>query len=260
MWYYINGCDFMIITSLDNKKIKKYLKLKQKKYRDHLKLFLIEGEHLVKEAIKSNYLVDLLVLEDSNLDFNFSYTIVSNNIMKKLSNMDSIPKAIGICKFLNQSEVFGDKILVLDDVQDPGNLGTIIRTLDSAGYKDLILSQGSAEPYNPKVVRSTMGAIFRLNLHRNINLKDELENLKNKGYKIVITSLDTESYYYDLNFSEKIVVVIGNESKGVSKEIQDIADIKIKIPMLGKTESLNAAVATSIIAYEGVRQKFATIK
>ena len=123
-----------------------------------------------------------------------------------------------------------------------------------------MLSRGTAEPYNSKVVRSTMGAIFRLNLHRYINLKEELEKLKAKGYKIIITSLETEKYYYDLDFTEKIVIVIGNESKGVSKEVQDLADIKIKIPMIGKTESLNAAVAASIIAYEGVRQKFATNK
>ena len=132
--------------------------------------------------------------------------------------------------------------------------------MDAAGYKDLILSRETADAYNPKVVRSTMGAIFRLNLHRNIDLNSEFSNLVSKGYKIVVTSLDTQNFYYDLNFNDKLVIVIGNEAKGVKKESQDLANIKVKIPMIGQTESLNAAVATSIIAYEGVRQKFATLK
>ena len=139
-------------------------------------------------------------------------------------------------------------------MQDPGNLGTILRTVDSANLNQIILSKNCADPYNPKVVRSTMGAIFRVNIIQVENLKEELENLKNNDFDIMVTSLDTQKSIYDVNYNKK-VIVIGNEANGVSKEVQDIADEKVKIPMLGKTESLNASVATGIIIYEYVRRR-----
>ena len=145
--------------------------------------------------------------------------------------------------------------MALDDVQDPGNLGTIIRTLDAAGIDSLILSKGCADVYNPKVVRSTMGAIFRVDTKYVDDLKSELLSLKEKGYNVITTSLKTNKYIYDIDFSKKTVIVIGNESNGVSKEIFDISDEMVKIPMLGKTESLNASVAAGVIIYECVRQK-----
>ena len=147
-----------------------------------------------------------------------------------------------------------DIIIALDDIQDPGNLGTILRTVDSANLKQIILSKNSADPYNPKVVRSTMGAIFRVNIIETENLKQELQKLQENGFKVMVTSLDTQNSVYDVNYNKK-VIVIGNEANGVSKEIQDIADEKVKIPMLGKTESLNASVAAGIMIYEYVRRK-----
>ena len=150
----------------------------------------------------------------------------------------------------------GKIVFTLDNLSGPGNLGTRIRTLDSPGINSLILSKGSADLYNPKVVRSTMGAIFRIDAEYAENLQSKLLNLKEQGYKIIVTSLQADKYIYDLPFKEKCVVVIGNESKGVSEKIMELADIKTKIPMLGRTESLNAAVAASIMAYEAVRQNF----
>lgn len=135
-----------------------------------------------------------------------------------------------------------------------GNLGTIIRTLDSANIAQIILSKDTADVYNPKVVRSTMGAIFRVNIVECNDIVKEIKELKKHKYKIVVTSLETDKSIYDIDFSKK-VLVIGNEANGVRKEIIDIADEKAKIPMLGKTESLNASVATGIIIYEYVRQK-----
>lgn len=268
-----------MITSKENQLIKYIKSLSQKKYREQNHEYIVEGAKMSKEAIESDevkvskvVICEELLTNNKELYSNFKKILDEKNMLDSIEYVSKVvfeyisdtmsPQGIMIIIKEKQqvSEDYSNVVFALDDLQDPGNLGTIIRTLDSAGYKDLILSQGSAEVYNPKVVRSTMGAIFRLKLHTNINLKDELEKLKSNGYKIVITSLETEKYYYDLKFTEKMVIVIGNESKGVSKEIQDIADIKIKIPMLGKTESLNAAVAASIIAYEGVRQKFATIK
>lgn len=147
-----------------------------------------------------------------------------------------------------------DIIIVLDGVQDPGNLGTILRTIDSTGLSQIVLSKTSVDAYNPKVVRSTMGAIFRVNIIEAENLVETLKNMKKHKYKIVATSPSGTENIYEMDYNKK-AIVIGNESKGVSKEILDVADSKTKIPMLGKTESLNAGIATGVILYEYVRRK-----
>lgn len=135
-----------------------------------------------------------------------------------------------------------------------GNLGTILRTADSANLKQVILSKNCADSYNPKVVRSTMGAIFRINIIEAENLKDTLKEVQKNNFKVMVTALDTEKSVYDVDYNKK-VIVIGNEANGVSKEIQELADEKVIIPMLGKTESLNASVAAGIMIYEYVRRK-----
>ena len=147
-----------------------------------------------------------------------------------------------------------DIIIVLDGIQDPGNLGTILRTIDSANLKQVILSSEVADPYNPKVVRSTMGAIFRVNIIECENLANTLKEFQKNNYRVMVTDLGAKQSIYDLNLKGN-VVVIGNEANGVSKEILDLADEKAIIPMLGKTESLNASIATGVILYEYVRQK-----
>ncbi len=136
----------------------------------------------------------------------------------------------------------------------PGNLGTILRTVDSIGLTQILVSKGTADCFNPKVVRSTMGAIFRVKIIECEDLKQTLKEIKRHKFKIVASSLQTENTIYDITYHKK-VILIGNEANGVKKEIQELADEKIKIPMLGKTESLNASVATGIILYEYVRQK-----
>ena len=155
---------------------------------------------------------------------------------------------------LNKINTGADYILAVDGVQDPGNLGTIIRTADSANLKQILVSKDTVDAYSPKVIRSTMGSIYRVKIAECENLADVLNELKKHKFQIVSTSLDTENSIYDIDYRKK-VVVIGNEGNGVSKEIQDLSDYKVKIPMLGKTESLNAAVATGVILYEYVRRK-----
>lgn len=147
-----------------------------------------------------------------------------------------------------------DYILALDGIQDPGNLGTIIRTADSANLKQIIVSKNTVDAYSPKVIRSTMGAIYRVNIIEVENLEVTLKDLQKDGFKVVVTSLDTKNSIYDISYN-KSIVVIGNEANGVSKEVQELANERVKIPMLGKTESLNAAVATGIMIYEYVRRK-----
>ena len=144
--------------------------------------------------------------------------------------------------------------LVLDDIQDPGNMGTILRTADSLNFKQIIVSKDCADIYNPKVVRSTMGAIFRINIIESDDLVKTIKEMKKHKIKILSTSLQTDKTMYNVSY-DKTAIVIGNEANGVEKEIIDLTDEKIKIPMPGKTESLNASVATAVILYEAMRNQ-----
>lgn len=182
---------------------------------------------------------------------------VTENIFKTMSDVNTPQGILAVIDrntTENEIDYSQDMIVALDDIQDPGNLGTILRTVDSIGLSQILVSKGTADSYNPKVVRSTMGAIFRIKIIECDDLVKTLKEIRKNKYKIVVTSLQTENSVYDISYNKKIIV-IGNEANGVSKEIQDMADEKIKIPMLGKTESLNASVATGIVLYEYVRQK-----
>ena len=238
----------MIITSLENNKIKSYLKLKQKKNRDEEKLFLVEGEHLVEEAMKRDLLFDLLIIEGFDCKIEFPYTIVSTAVMKKLSDMESIPKVIGIVKMKQENHSFGNRVLVLDDVQDPGNLGTIIRSSVAFSVTDIILGLGCVDLYNDKVIRSSQGMIFNINVVR-CDIKESLLDFKRNGYLILGTNVEDGEDVSTIVVS-KYALVLGNEGKGVKKEIQEICDKNIYIEMNDACESLNVGVAASIILYE----------
>lgn len=248
-----------MITSKDNEIIKHVKSLNQKKYRDEYGEYFIEGLKILSEAIDEGapikYLIicdELLQKEIDTKDFKVEY--VDKKVFESITDTVSPQGILAVLEKKSKKIKNAELIFALDDVQDPGNVGTIIRTLDCSGIKNLIVSQASSDVYNPKVVRSTMGAIFRINIENTDNMIETLIAKQKEGYKVIVTTLDTDKYYMDLKFESKSIIVIGNESKGVKKEIQDIADIKTKIPMLGKTESLNASVAASIIAYEFVRK------
>ena len=185
-----------------------------------------------------------------------NYIVVPNNIFKLISDVE---KPQGVLAVVEKNmynitiDYKQDIILILDNIQDPGNLGTIIRTADSVGLKQILVSKGTADAYNPKVIRSTMGAIFRVNIIEIENLKNSIEEIKENNFKIITTSLQTEKSIYDIKLN-KTAIIIGNEANGVSKEIKKLADINAIIPMKGKTESLNASVATGVILYEYLRQ------
>ena len=261
-----------VISSKDNEIVKNIRKLKEKKYRDLENAYIIEGIKLVKEAIAENAKIRQIVMcEDFNdtveLDKDTLYEIARHNLVAVTKNVfnaiTDVKTPQGIIAVIekngaseNEADYSQDIIIALDDIQDPGNLGTILRTVDSANLKQIILSKNSADPYNPKVVRSTMGAIFRVNIIEAENLAEILKEIKKHNFDVVVTSLETEESIYNLEYKNKIIV-IGNEANGVSKEIQEIADKKVKIPMLGRTESLNASVAAGIMIYEYVRRKVA---
>lgn len=258
-----------IITSKDNEIIKNIRKLKEKKYRDANNEYLIEGIKLIKEAVEEKAKIKLIVvceesIEDGDIDQKLLYEIakydciyVNKKVFSILTDVQNPQGILAVIEKKNNEENINykeDIIVVLDGIQDPGNLGTILRTIDSVGLSQVIVSKETADSYNPKVVRSTMGAIFRVNVIESEDLLQTLKNLKKHKYKIMATSLETNNSIYDVEYNKK-VIVIGNEANGVSKNVLEYADEKIKIPMLGKTESLNASVATSIILYEFVRRK-----
>ena len=258
-----------IITSKDNDFVKHIKKLKEKKYRDINKEYMIEGIKLIKEAIEEKAEIkQIIICEDCDkadiIPKELMYEIakyecvyVNKKIFNTLTdvvNPQGILAIIGRSNNKNQIDYMQDIIVALDDIQDPGNLGTILRTVDSVGLTQILVSKGTADVFNPKVVRSTMGAIFRVKIIECEYLIQTLKEVKKHKFEVVVTSLQTTKSFYEVNYNKKIIV-IGNEANGVEKQIQDIAENKVIIPMLGKTESLNASVATGIMLYEYVRQK-----
>lgn len=249
----------MIITSKDNEIIKNIKKLKEKKYR--LDSYIVEGIKMVKEAISENQEIALIAIrEDFKIDFdtkNIKTVTISNKIFNDISDVKTPQGILAVIKKNqnNQIETNQEYILALDSLQDPGNMGTIIRTADSANINQIIINKTTVDPYSPKVIRSTMGAIYRTNIIEVEDLKATLKEMKLKGFQIITTDLKATQSIYDINYNNKTVVVIGNEANGVSQEILQTADKKVIIPMLGKTESLNASIAASIMIYEYVRQK-----
>ena len=234
-----------MIDSLDNKKIKEIASLKIKKYRDQYGLFLVEGKHLVDEAKKSGLLEEVILLDDE-YDFD-KKLIVSEKVMKKLSFQDSIPSIMGVCK-IKDSKLIGSKYLLLDGIQDPGNLGTIIRSSLAFGVDTIVLSKDSVDLYNDKVIRSTQGMIFHINIIR-CDLEDVINKIKG-DIKIIGTSLGDSTPLRSIDKLERYALIVGNEGNGVKKEILDLCDDIVRIEMNKDVESLNVGVATSIILYE----------
>lgn len=238
----------MLITSINNQTIKELDKLKQKKYRDLEQKFLIEGEHLVEEAEKSGVLEKIILLENSEYHSNLEKIYVSKNVMKKLSSLDTPPNIIGVCKMLSRKEL-GKKVLLLDDIQDPGNLGTIIRSSVAFNVDSIVMSLNTVDLYNPKVIRSTQGMIFKINLIKD-DLGQVIEKLKSKNIPIYTTNVNGGENIKNINTTDSYGLIMGNEGNGVKDEISTLADRKIYIPMNSKVESLNVSVATSILLYE----------
>ncbi len=259
----------MVITSKDNDFIKHIRKLKEKKYRDEFGEFIIEGAKMIEEAIQEKAKIkQIIICDDCKTESSFTkeqlYDIakyeclyVSEKIFSYITDVVAPQGIMAIVekpmKNENKIDYKADHFLILDNIQDPGNMGTILRTVDSLNRKQIIVSTGSADCYNAKVVRSTMGAIFRVNVIER-DLEKVIKEMGKRDIKVYATDLKTDKTIYDVNYA-KSALIIGNEANGVSKNLLDLADEKIKIPMPGKTESLNAAVATGIILYEIERKK-----
>ena len=241
----------MIITSLENNKIKELVKLQKKKNRDKTNTFIIEGLHLVNEAIKENIVIELYALEGENIEYNFPVTYVSAEVMKKITSLDSIPTIIALCRKNNSKEIIGDKILLLDEIQDPGNLGTIIRSAVAFNISTIILTNNSVDLYNPKVLRSTQGMFTHINII-NMNAYSAIQQLKNNNFIIYGTNVKNGIDVRQLpnKYKNKFCLIMGNEGNGVKSNIQELCDKNLYIKMNSNVESLNVGVACSILLYE----------
>lgn len=235
-----------MIESINNEKIKKYSKLLNKKYRDEMNMYLVSTDHLVKEALKKNMVIDIFLLNNKeNIYGNVTY--VTESVMRKLTDLKTIPSVVAVVK-KEESKSINGNVILLDGIQDPGNLGTIIRSAVAFNIDTIILGNNTVDLYNEKTLRASEGMIYNMNFIKE-NLIDIIPILKQNGYKVIGTSVTNGKNVKDIK-SPKIAFVVGNEGNGISNEVFELCDEFVYIKMNNKCESLNVAIASSIIMYE----------
>ncbi len=236
-----------MIESVNNDRVKYWCKLNDKKHQDIEGKFLVEGEHLVLEAQKKGLLLETIALNEYTSVFPNS-TTVSENVMKKITTLTTIPKIIGVVKKIKGVSPFG-RVLILDGIQNPGNMGTILRSAVAFNIDTVILLPGCVSIYNSKVIRASEGMIFNLNIIEMMP-SDAFETLKRDNYKLLATSVESGNDIRNVKLEKNSAIIIGNEGSGISDEVKKCADEFIHIKMNDMCESLNVGVATSIILYE----------
>ncbi|ROR31512.1 TrmH family RNA methyltransferase [Mobilisporobacter senegalensis] len=259
-----------MISSSSNGQIKNLMQLQKKaKARNEQDVFVIEGikmyeevpkDKVVKVYISESLYNDILLKYSEEYFNNVSYEVVKDTVFKEVSDTITPQGIMAIIKkqhydlkdILNQEAA---NLVILEDLRDPGNLGTIIRTSEGAGVTGIILSKSCVDLYNPKVIRSTMGSIYRMPYIYVEDLKDTLEKAKKCGVALYAAHLAGRKDYDKEDYTKKCGILIGNEANGLSEEIAELADRYIKIPMEGRVESLNAAIAAAILMYEIYRQR-----
>lgn len=252
----------VVIESKNNSLFKDLKKLKEKKYRMQTASYLIEGLRFVDEAFKSDVEIKYLIFTDEFKEKHSEFLegkekinqiILSNNLLKELSFTGTPQGVMAVVSMKNRDLSDGDIVILVDKVQDPGNMGTIIRTAHAVGAAGIITTKGTVDIYNDKTLRSTMGSIFYIPIIEDSNLEKTLK-LKEDGFRLVVSSLQGKNNFFEEDLKGKVIIAVGNEGNGISEEVYDISDVKVKIPMPGNAESLNVAVATSVMLYEKIRQ------
>lgn len=238
----------MLINSLNNERVKNWSKLNNKKYRDFEGLFLVEGDHLVKEAIKNNVVKEIIVLEEVVFDTSLPKFVVSVPVMKKITNQISISNICAVCYKKEERDAKGN-ILLLDEIQDPGNLGTIIRSAVAFNFDTVVLGDNCVDLYNDKTIRASEGMIFNINVVKR-ELIGYIKELKKNNYVVLGTNVTSGINVKEIEFEDNVALVLGNEGNGVKQEIQNLCDDNIYIKMNNDCESLNVGVAASILMYE----------
>ncbi|WP_094547452.1 TrmH family RNA methyltransferase [Petroclostridium xylanilyticum] len=265
---------YIEITSTANKIFKHIKSLGSKSYREKYNEFVIEGARLIKDALQSSAPVNTIVINDSFLGQRDNSEILelisksdikiyklNDRMFKDISHTETPQGILGVVstKLYSIREIINKTNLSFyifcDGVQDPGNMGTIIRTADAAGADAVILSKGCVDVYNPKTVRATMGSLFHLPI---IKIEDTVEALlyfKQMGLCVISGYLSNSVYHFDVDMKKGVVIVVGNEANGISDEVIKLSDYLVKIPIIGQAESLNAGIASGILMYEVVRQR-----
>lgn len=237
-----------IITSIKNEKVIEWTKLKQKKYRDLTNTFLVEGDHLVMEALKTNMVKEVIVDENKLFPVSVPTHYVTSEVLKKISDQPSTPDVIAVVNKIPELDL-NNRILLVDSLQDPGNLGTIIRSAVAFNIDTIVLGDNTVDQYNEKVIRASEGMLFHINIiHKDLN--EFIPLLKTNGYQVLGTNVTHGTRLSEVRLHTKFAFIIGNEGNGVSEELLNLCDDYIYIPMNEACESLNAGVAAGIILYE----------
>ena len=254
-----------MITSTANAQVKNVITLlKKSAERKKRGLFVIEGirmfTELPKDRIEKTYVSESFFNENKKLLEGYEYEIVADNVFAQMSDTKTPQGIMALVKMLqyDMSDIVrGDMpvVVMLENIQDPGNLGTIMRTAEGAGATGIIMSKDTVDIYNPKTIRSTMGALFRMPFIYVEDILEAADVLKKQNIALLAAHLDGENNYYSENLKRPMALMIGNEGNGLTKALTDKADVLVKIPMEGQLESLNAAVSTAIILYEAYRQR-----
>lgn len=239
----------MLITSINNKHIKEISKLKEKKYRDASDCFLVETKHLVLEAYKAGLIKELILEQDEVFPLDIKPLYVTKEILKKISSLDSPSNVMALVYKRKKEDDLGEKLLILDRIQDPGNFGAIIRSAVAFNIDTIICSNDTVDLYNPKVIRASQGMMFHIPIIF-ADTKKIIKDLKQKDYKIIGTKVTNGHDVRTSSIYSHFALVIGNEGQGISKEIDELCDEYLYIKMNENCESLNASVAASILLYE----------
>ncbi len=239
----------MLITSTKNPHIKELAHLKDKKYRDEQDTFLIETKHLVLEAYKAGLIKELILEANEIFPLDVPTLYVSKEVLKKISTLETPSNVMAVVYKKKNIKDIGEKVLILDKIQDPGNLGTIIRSAVAFNIDTIICSNDTVDIYNPKVVRASQGMIFHIPILVK-NIEKTILELKNKDYKIIGTKVTNGHDVRTASIYSHFALIIGNEGQGISKNIEDLCDENLYIKMNENCESLNASVAASILLYE----------
>jgi RNA methyltransferase, TrmH family len=259
------------VSSNQNPIIKEVKALKVRKHREEKQLFFIEGLRFVEDALKERTDIQYVLVSEKFIQSNESNKVMGmipqdswkvyelpDKLFKEISDTENPQGIMAVLKMGNFTlddiiKEDNNFLVILETIQDPGNMGTIIRTADAAGAKGIIVSKGSVDLYNPKVLRSTMGSVFHVPIYFSENLAEDLLLVKSKGILLYAAHLAGNMNYYEVKDWSNSGIIIGNEANGISSEISDLANTLVKIPMEGRAESLNASIAAGLLIYEVLR-------
>lgn len=245
------------ITALRNPRVILWRSLKERKARKETGLFLVEGNKMVREALSSAFPVEALLLREGlpipeNLPADLPVCFLPDHVLASVCDTKT-PQGIAAVVRSSPLPACGSRLLALDSVQDPGNVGTIIRTADAAGFSGVLLGPECADVFSPKVLRATMGSIFRVGLSFPAELPGALSDLHSRGFSIISSQLDGEPFYDRHDVADHFVLIIGNEGNGISDAVKAVATHRLRLPMRGGSESLNASIAAAIMMYDLTR-------